>query len=118
MIREGACYRPDPPISQERWDVSEVDFYRDSGRIEAAFRNYVHRADPKSEQSSTTVLVCHGNVIRYFVCRALQLDPAAWLRYSVANGSVTVLRVSPAGVVSCLTVGDAGFMDARDITFN
>jgi hypothetical protein len=32
--------------------------------------------------TSVDILVCHGNVIRYCLCRALQLDPAAWLRYA------------------------------------
>ena len=31
--------------------------------------------------------MCHGNVIRYFICRALQVDPSAWLRCSFSKGS-------------------------------
>ena len=45
------------------------EFYRDGARIEAAFRKYFHRAPPTQEKSSVEVLVCHANVIRYFVCR-------------------------------------------------
>lgn len=44
-------------------------FFQDGPRIEAAFRRYFHRASPKQTQDSYTVLVCHANVIRYFVCR-------------------------------------------------
>jgi serine/threonine-protein phosphatase PGAM5 len=43
------------------------------------------------------VIVGHGNVIRYFVCRALQLPPDAWLRLGLANASITVLNVRPSG---------------------
>lgn len=82
MIREGACAVPEPEISRASWDVCETDFHRDSIRIESAFRNHVHRADKGSQESYTTVLVCHGNVIRYLTMRALQLDPQAWLRLS------------------------------------
>ena len=46
------------------------------------------------------ILVCHGNVIRYFVLRALQLPPEAWLRLGCFNGSITHLTIRPGGSVS------------------
>ena len=100
MIREGACYKPIPPISAKKWPVTDEDFYVDGKRIEAGFCAHVHRPDEidatngHSEGGSyTTVLVCHGNVIRYFVARALQLNPEIWLRMSVNNASFTILDV-------------------------
>lgn len=44
-------------------------YHEDGARIEAAFRRYIHRADPKQKEDSYEVIVCHANVIRYFVCR-------------------------------------------------
>lgn len=44
-------------------------FFQDGARIEAGFRKYFHRAEPKQEQDSYSLIVCHANVIRYFVCR-------------------------------------------------
>jgi len=44
-------------------------FYQDGARIEAAFRKYFYRADRSQEKDSYEILVCHANVIRYFVCR-------------------------------------------------
>jgi serine/threonine-protein phosphatase PGAM5 len=44
-------------------------FYQDGARIEAAFRKYFHRAEKSQETDSYDILVCHANVIRYFVCR-------------------------------------------------
>jgi len=38
-------------------------------RIEAAFRRFVHRADPTQKEDSYEIYVCHANVIRYFVIR-------------------------------------------------
>ncbi|EER12438.1 hypothetical protein Pmar_PMAR001236 [Perkinsus marinus ATCC 50983] len=35
------------------------------------------------------IVVCHMNVIRYFVCRALQLPPEAWLRMGGENCGIT-----------------------------
>jgi serine/threonine-protein phosphatase PGAM5 len=91
-------------------------------RIEAAFENYFHRADEPVEvvsdstssggngeeeddtmamhpQHEFEIIVCHGNVIRYFFCRALQLPPEAWLRFSPFNCSLTYLTIQPTGTV-------------------
>ncbi|PKU42665.1 serine threonine-protein phosphatase mitochondrial isoform x2 [Limosa lapponica baueri] len=43
-------------------------YYEDGARIEAAFRNFIHRADAKQEEDSYEIFVCHANVIRYIVC--------------------------------------------------
>lgn len=78
MIQEGAPIEPVPAVAH--WNPLPSDFFVEGGRIEAGFRTHVHRADPKQDKDSYSVLVCHGNVIRYIVCRALQFPPEAWLR--------------------------------------
>lgn len=50
-------------------NINTFQYYRDGPRIEAAFRKYFHRADFSQKNDSYTILVCHANVIRYFVCR-------------------------------------------------
>ena len=45
------------------------EYFQDGSRIEAAFRKYIHRADVKQANDSHELIVCHANVIRYFVCR-------------------------------------------------
>ena len=54
------------------------------------------------------ILVCHGNVIRYLVMKALGVDPQGWLGLSVAHCSLTIIQVSPQGAFKVLAVGDAG----------
>jgi len=116
LIREGPPCPPEPPITS--WNPEPHEFYQEGARIEAAFRKYFHRAEPSQEKTSVEVLVCHGNVIRYFVCRALQLDPRAWLRMGVHNGSITVLVIKPSGRVSLLELGGAGHFQPDLLTFN
>lgn len=91
-------------------------FFRDGARIEAAFRRYFHRAFPEQEKESYTLIVGHGNVIRYFVCRALQFPAEAWLRISINHASITWLTISPSGNVSIKYLGDTGFMPAAHLT--
>jgi len=116
LLREGDPCMPDPPIEDEDW--SPCDFFQEGARIEAAFRKYFHRAEPSQEKTSVDILVCHGNVIRYCACRALQLDPKAWLRMSVHNGSITVFVIKPSGRVSLLELGGAGHFSPEMLTFN
>lgn len=54
------------------------------------------------------ILVCHGNVIRYLITRALGVDSEAWLEMSVAHASLTQIRVEPDGRFRVISIGDAG----------
>ncbi len=56
------------------------------------------------------ILVCHGNVIRYFVTKVLGVDSQSWLRMSIGNCSLTIVRVKPDGSMKLLTFGDVGHL--------
>ena len=64
------------------------------------------------------IIVCHGNVIRYFTCRALQIPPEAWLRLCTFNCSLTYLTIRPTGSVSCRMLGDIGHLGLANSTFS
>ncbi|XP_001354743.1 serine/threonine-protein phosphatase Pgam5, mitochondrial isoform X1 [Drosophila pseudoobscura] len=114
FLREGAPIPPQPPVGH--WKPEASQFFRDGARIEAAFRRYFYRAYPDQTKDSYTLLVGHGNVIRYFVCRALQFPPEAWLRISINHASITWLTISPSGNVSIKYLGDTGFMPVNHLT--
>jgi serine/threonine-protein phosphatase PGAM5 len=54
------------------------------------------------------ILACHGNVIRYLVMKALDVDTTAWPALSVAHCSLTVIEVTPRGTCRVLAIGDTG----------
>jgi len=116
LIREGAPCPPDPPFPE--WDPTPSDFFIEGSRIEAAFRKYIHRANVEQENDSVDVLVCHGNVIRYFVCRGLQFPAEAWLRFAVHNGSITVMTINKKGDVIVTALGESGHLPVDKLTFN
>lgn len=70
-----------------------------------------------SRTAATQIYVCHANVIRYFLLRALQLDERAWLRLSVAHASIVWISVDHDGYVSCRLVGDAGHLPVEKLTY-
>lgn len=63
---------------------------------------------PASGHERTELMVCHGNVIRNMVVRALGVDPEAWLEMSVGNASITRIRVEADGKFKVISVGDVG----------
>jgi serine/threonine-protein phosphatase PGAM5 len=62
---------------------------------------------------SHEVVVCHGNVIRYLVMKALGSDPGTWNTMSIGNTSLTTILVQPDGRIRLLSVGDVGHLPAR-----
>ena len=105
----------------------------DSARIEAAFRSLFYRGlpakkkppgsvppalgDPGLPRHEYEVVVCHMNVIRFFVMRALQLPPEAWLRLGGYNSSITHLQIRGSGSVSLVSFGDHGHLSLEETTF-
>jgi serine/threonine-protein phosphatase PGAM5 len=74
-------------------------------QLNQAFANYYV---PAKDADQCDILVCHGNVIRYFVMKALGVDSQAWLGLSVAHCSLTVIQISANGSCKVLAVGDSG----------
>jgi len=116
--------------------TEEIDENHD--RIEEAFQKYFKRDDKNNGGSKVSIpfwsrkqeedddaandnfeiIVCHGNVIRYLFCRALQLPPEAWLRLCTFNCSITYLVIRPNGMVSARMMGDIGHLDYDESTFS
>lgn len=95
-------------------------------RIEEAYGKYFYRAptdltvdqDEDEPKHEFIVVVCHANVIRYFLMRALQLPPEAWLRYCPFNCSLTYVTIRSTGSVSCRMLGDIGHLPYDKSTFS
>ena len=113
ILREGAPIRPEPRVGSWRPDHY---YFTDGARIEAAFRKHFHRAEAEQREDSYEIVVCHANVIRYFVCRALQFPPEAWLRISLKHASLTWLTIRPDGRVSIRALGEAGHLNPDMLT--
>lgn len=77
-------------------------------RIHQGFKKYMTRCETKADE--TVLLVCHGNVIRSFVCRALQFPVEAWLRLCTDHCGITEFRIQADGKVSLRRFGDSGHL--------
>lgn len=79
-------------------------------RLDRVFATYFR---PAQGTPHTDLMVCHGNVIRYLVTRALGIDSTAWLEMSVGHASITRIRVEPDGGFKVIAVGDVGHIPAN-----
>jgi serine/threonine-protein phosphatase PGAM5 len=113
-LAEGRPCVPQPSRSAQKWRRESI--VADGARIERGFRKLVRRASEGAAHDEYIVVVCHANVIRYLVCRALQLPPEAWLRMSLPHCSLTTLCVYPSGRVSMHGFGDAGHLAPAQTT--
>jgi len=118
---EDSILNEGPPIQSEpesAWckKIPEYKFSVDGARIEAAFRKYFHRAEAAQNEDSYEIVVCHANVIRYFLCRALQLPPEKWLSFSLRHASMTWIVIRPDGKVHCRGIGESGHFPADKLT--
>ena len=56
----------------------------------------------------TEIVVCHGNLIRYLVCRALGIHPKFWMRLDSTHCGLTEFRVLRGGAVRVVRYNDVG----------
>lgn len=114
LLEEGAPIVPEPPLPN--WKPNKAQYQLDGERIEAAFLKYFRKADISQSSDSHEIIVCHANVIRYFVCRALEAPPEAWLRMWLNHGSITWLTIKPSGRVILNALGASGYMPPSRLT--
>jgi len=82
--------------------------------LEAAWQRIFVPATGKNEYD---IVVCHGNVIRWFATRVLEVDPLAWLGMSIANCSLTVVQVRADGSKKLVAFADSGHIPYSMTTY-
>ena len=83
--------------------------------LQYAFRQYF--ISSPDEKDRNDIIVCHGNVIRYFVTKVLNVDTMSWLQMSITNCSLTIIRVKPDGTMKLDAFSDYGHIPENMRTF-
>ena len=98
-----------PPTRRTQAMAGEkpADITACKARLDRVFAHYFR---PVTGHEQNVLLVCHGNVIRYLVTRALGVDTTAWLEMSVGHASITRIRIEADGRFKVLAVGDVGHL--------
>jgi len=74
--------------------------------LEKAFKEYFIPSPDINDRND--IIVCHGNVIRYFVTKVLKVDTMSWLQMSIGNCSLTIIRIKPDGSMKLVSFSDVG----------
>lgn len=83
--------------------------------LEGAFARIFRPA--VGDQDEFDIVVCHGNVIRWAVCKVLGVDVQAWLQMSIANCSITIVQVRRDGSMKLLSFADSGHIPYAMTTY-
>jgi len=81
----------------------------DRARAEAAFAKLFRPV----RRSRAELVVAHGNIIRFFVCRALGVPPVTWVKMGSVHCSVTEVIVEPSGYMRLRSFNDTGHLPRR-----
>jgi serine/threonine-protein phosphatase PGAM5 len=65
----------------------------DRARAEAAF----DRLFRPVRRSRSDVVIAHGNLIRFFACRALEVEPVTWVKLGSTHCSITEIVIEANG---------------------
>jgi serine/threonine-protein phosphatase PGAM5 len=108
LLRE--CVPSLPPALRRGSAVPTETIRRGRNQADRAYRRYFKRAPG---QDTCDLLVCHGNLIRYLVCRALALGKYAWCSLGSAHCGITVIRIMANGEVVLDSYNDTGHLPAK-----
>ncbi len=95
--------------------ISSEEIARDRRQAEKAFERYFR---PAGEQNEFEAVICHGNLIRYFVCRVLQVSPLIWMNFEIYNCSISMVEIDPMGNTILLSYNESGHLPEEFKTQN
>lgn len=109
------CIPHVPPHKVEQAKVYPGELLaRDKAHAAAAFERYFQPAD---EDGQHEIVVCHGNLIRYFVCRVLQVTPDVWLNMKTYNCGVSTVWIQADGTLTLASFNDTGHLPQDLVTY-
>lgn len=118
LLAEGVPTIPSPS-PEALSDLPPEDVALDGARAEGAFSAHVWTPTGEhADRNTVEVVVGHGNVIRYLVCRALQLSPSAWSRLAANHCAVSWLVIDCEGGVTMREFGGVGHLPPDLVTYH
>lgn len=92
QLRE--CIPGFPKEYRQRYGYTDLKkLAKDQAQADRAFKKYF--TSPKKD--SVEVLVCHGNLIRYLVCKLLNIDSLRWRNMDIQQCGISVIELRSKG---------------------
>lgn len=106
LLREGMYTK------LEGYDIPADERREDRERAEKAFVKFF----APSKRDRTELLVCHGNLIRYFVCRVMGVSYAKWVKLNSHHCALTRIVVRGNGAMRVVSYNETGHLPERLVT--
>jgi serine/threonine-protein phosphatase PGAM5 len=87
---------------------------QDRLHAERAFAKYFQPSTATQDQ--VELIVAHGTLIRYFVCRVLEIEPEAWASMDICNCSISEILIEANGHMTLISHNDIGHLPTHLIT--
>jgi len=94
------------------YEVPAEERAEDRARADAAFEKFFRT----SRTDRLEIVVCHGNLIRYLVCRALHAPVVRWTRMNSSHCSLTRILVRDTGAVRVVSYNETGHLPMKWVT--
>ncbi|MBC7812770.1 MAG: histidine phosphatase family protein [Burkholderiales bacterium] len=79
----------------------------DQQQAESAFeRHFLQQYEGERHR----ILVLHGNILRYFICRALDVPPDAWTNMEIYNCGISRVMIEESGRMRLISHNDIGHL--------
>jgi len=94
------------------YEVPAEERAEDRARADAAYEKFFRMSRPDRLE----IVVCHGNLIRYLVCRALHAPILRWTRMNSSHCSLTRILVRDTGAVRVVSYNETGHLPTKWVT--
>jgi serine/threonine-protein phosphatase PGAM5 len=106
LLREGMYSKV------EGYETPASERREDKERAERAYRT-IFRV---SRTDRTEIVVCHGNLIRFFVCRSLHAPVGKWLRMTTNHCGITRILIRDTGAVRVMSYNETAHLPTKLVT--
>ncbi|MEM9954790.1 MAG: histidine phosphatase family protein [Chloroflexota bacterium] len=96
-------------------DFTHDTIHQDKKRVDDAFEQFFYA--PSTDSSSThEVLVCHGNLMRYLTCRALDINVDTWAKLDINHCGITIITIDDQARSRLITHNATGHLPTHLLT--
>jgi serine/threonine-protein phosphatase PGAM5 len=113
-VRE--CVPGFPKALRKKFGFTDIKkMTKDKAVLDKAFKKHFK----PTAKDSVEILVCHGNVIRYLVAKAMDAHPEAWVKMDIQQCGISVVELKSKGThkMQVISHNDIGHIPKKHRTF-
>jgi serine/threonine-protein phosphatase PGAM5 len=103
-----ALMKNDPNLTHE-------SIHEERKRADAAFEHFFTAA-AENAQPINELLVCHGNILRYLICRAIDINVDTWAKMNINHCGISSISIDSQGRMRLVTHNETRHLPIQYIT--